>query len=430
MKRFLVRTLIFFCCTTIVVLAGDWLNLPLWPFDYLKPRVPVEIRSYLDGFDEETTQQMLHHGGGAVITVYSDNGKEVFTERTGGDGVLRKVLPAGRFTIHSVLTVVFNGEFYYFSAGSKHGSNLGGERELSAEVCRGRQQIPIVLKHIAETSETILNRLLKGYLQEGDLNGAAVLSRNINPEVTARIDRMIDLRNHLDVLPYTAYNSSIILLMTLDELIASECDCHHRKINTPGEIVVIDSRLNALRRSRDKVVQTYLELISEFFEDDKKEAALEQWMQLKNNDELFPDESDIQEDYWAAIDFYKDIMPDIENDIIEDIREDYAKSVDLYKQGDLSTSRIHFTSLLLRIRNLQLQDVFTDEITEIQWYLDDIALLFTASEAIRNNNFTNALLMLDTVVHSSDLVKRRIDEVERLMFLKGIEPENFERTEH
>jgi hypothetical protein len=401
-----------------VALGGDAFNLPLWPLDYIKPRIPVEFTFNMSGYDAELAQRMIHQSHGIEMEIVSPKGQHLQSLRSDSEGIIRTVVEVGEYRISALLATVYEGSFHAFS--SHPGSGYSDGSGIPVRVI-GRQNNNCILDlyPVKESTPIFLRRILTAYLTEGELNAAYVVARDLDPPVIFDLERLVELRNEMDILPHSSYNSLIAFLEETKMILADYVPPEKMKFKLPGEVVNIHSRLAALRYSRDQIVRYHVRLMDEFSNGGKLEAVLQEWFNLTRNLEIYPENPRERRNISERLAFYEQSMPEIESQLIFEIQHQYREGEETYFKGDIETARKQFTRLLSMIHNLNAYSTFSDMDEEIRAYMDDISLIFAAGQAIRDNRLDTALAMLDTVIHPNQLVHRRIKEVRRFMSMSG-----------
>jgi len=419
----------FVICVLIVFMligAGDFLNLPLWPVDLLKLRVPVELTFRLMGCDLETSQKLIHQSRGIKAIVLSPAGKQIQLLHSDKDGIIRTVLQIGLYEVEASMVTIYEGEFYGFSTDQTTQDN---SQPKFITIGKNNQNILTELYQIRTKSHNFLQQNLRAYLKTGELNAANIVARIIDQNTVNDIETIVEIRNKLDALPTSAYNSRIHHLSEMIYIIRKYCPETELKIKLPGETIFIDSRIAALRRSRNEVIRSHFKLINEFMESGRLKSVVEEWRLFVNNPELYLENASEQADIskqWLVL--QKQIQ-DIESQLCFEIEHRFRESVESYNLGDLESARIGFTQLLADLKNLGLQLRFQNTEDDIHSYLDDIALIFSARQAIHDNQLSKALILLDTVLQPNELVYRRIEEAKQFMQMQSMKSEVIERKE-
>jgi len=173
--RFLVKLSLGFLIILIMLGVGDFMNMPLWPFDLLKTRIPVEIVFELHEGSKVIQQDLIKHSGGIRVVIASGTGNVLQQLESGLEGIARTVLPVGRFKVRASLTVVHAGEWFNFttvntSQNSKriHPADHPGDWQ-PVTFSKTNQTTVVKLYRIFDISKESLWENLRMYLQEGDL---------------------------------------------------------------------------------------------------------------------------------------------------------------------------------------------------------------------------------------------------------------------
>jgi len=426
--RFLVKLSLGFLIILIMLGVGDFMNMPLWPFDLLKTRIPVEIVFELHEGSKVIQQDLIKHSGGIRVVIASGTGNVLQQLESGLEGIARTVLPVGRFKVRASLTVVHAGEWFNFttvntSQNSKriHPADHPGDWQ-PVTFSKTNQTTVVKLYRIFDISKESLWENLRMYLQEGDLKSALVISKDLESQTYDDVKTLEDLVETLHSQPISAYNSCISILESIHNILQYYCpDAEDYLIQTPDEKIHLRSRIAALRSSRNKVVRSYIDLMEEFLASGRLEAMLEEWNLLTGNPEIYPNSEQELAKLPQGLKKMEAIISDTSAQLAVEIEMTYSTCVELYENGELSEARTKFTRLLAHLRNLNLQENFYDLVREIHSYIDDIALIAAANEAIRNDNLEHALDIFDIILHPNDLVLGRIRETKRFLEMRATE---------
>ncbi len=429
--RFLRRLFGFIIICVVLFLAGDYLNFPLWPVDWLKTRIPIEINVSLVNCSPEEEIQLFRATDSVQLEILSTSGTLVQVLASDKSGVSRTVLPEGEFVVRGSLVTVLNGEFFQYTSPvqqSKVNSQGDMIRGTVLSFSRGSQNGQINLMREREISQESLQQLLQLYLKEGDLQSALVVAGDLGPGVFEDIENLILLNDELSTLQVSAYNSVMDRLNRMISLIENHCaDCIAPRIRSGSSHLYLESRLKAVHESRDNVIQSYVDLMDEFISSDRMEAALEEWNQLMSNPELidpvWDGDGNLPEDLIRLEDVimeYQELLPD-------EIHGTFETCVSVYESGEIQKARLLFTRFLRQLRNLSLHEEYANLESDAHAYLDDIALISKANDAIRKDKLEYALELLDIVLNTNTLVDQRIEEATFLLRMRT-RPEEKEST--
>ncbi|MBN1355306.1 hypothetical protein JXA40_03440 [bacterium] len=413
MKKF-PAAIILLSLLMVLILAGDQLNLPLWPVDVLNPRVPVEFRFHLDGCEPELAGQILRHSHGVEMILQTASGRTLQSLLSDREGIIRTVLETGNYRVSAALAAVCNGEFQAFSSNLSPRGRIGSFPENSVSVNRQNHARVITLYPVRENSPEFIHRVLVAYLEDGDLNSAQVVARDLDTETAADVERLVELRNRFDIVPLHSYNAVIAMLEEMSRILEDYCPASEMKFRMPDETVHLQSRIAAVRHSRNEVIREHLHLMDESAAAGKSEAVLQEWLRMSHS-EILPADPLEHHLISPGIEYYRKIIPELQIQLMFDIRFRFREASEEYRRGDLETARTRFTALLTLLRNMNISADYSDMETDIRAYLDDISLIFESGQAIKENKLEEALIMLDTIVHSNDLVHRRIEEIRRFL---------------
>ena len=405
----------------LLTAAGDWMNLPLWPIDYLNPMIPVEFVFELQNFEVEQQQDIFNSSSGIEMSIMNYKTNTLIQElNSDTSGVIRTVLPLGTFGIKAYLSSVYDSAFYQFTQpSSPQIGNSQGYYIFTIE--RGKNQFRVPLQRLAVVPDALLRDNLQLNLEMGRLDAALIVAKSLEPNIIADVRRLLQCRADLEQLSASAYNSRLLILREILSIYKKYGAVRDPKLIVQRDLIHIPFRIEALIKSRDKVITSVLQIIDEYMNDDRWEAALEQWKPLVKNADLFSVDSDLQSTNQSDLAYYAEIMPDVEDYVITILRDQFVQGVNLYNGGDVENARTEFTHLLTYLRNSTLDEDYPDLADDVSEYLDDISLITASGEAARDNRLDDAIMMLDTILHQNEFITRRLEEAENFLQIRGLE---------
>jgi len=171
--------------------------------------------------------------------------------------------------------------------------------------------------------------------------------------------------------------------------------------------------------ARNMVIESYVEMMSEFQKSGRLMSVLQEWNQMKGNPELSDLPDDLPQPLQDSIAEYAKVVEEVRVLLPDEVDTNYNQGVRLYQDGNLIGAREKLTRLLSFIRNLNLEDEYKEiESTAIE-YLQDIEIITTANHAIRSDRPEHALEMLEMIVHPNALVQEQINETRRFIQIRG-----------
>jgi len=408
--RFLIKLSVLFLFAAVLFFAGDFLNLPLWPVDWLTARIPIEIVCRLQDYPEDQARALIQSSDRITVKILDESGEEIQVMESDLSGVIRAVLPEGRFGADARLITIFEGKRYIFSTSPG----------IKLTFRRGFQKTELPLIQRTSVSMDSLQNLLKIYLKEGDWDDASVVARDLSPETQEDIRQLIQFRTEYSLLSISAYNSAIYILRSMSAILKRYDSGSPDFIFRIGDMeIYVESRLSALIKSRNGVVSSYIQLMREFIDGGRLESALEEWNQLTFNPELYPEVEADRADLPDGLIEIEEIIFEVNEKLPKELQSMYEAYVAMYKSGEILDARQKFTQLLTHLRNLSLHEEYFELASSVRTYLDDISLIAAANEAIRHDKLEYALELFDIVLNPSDLVNRRIEEIRYLMKMRS-----------
>ncbi|GEM_PF-4627564 len=403
----------------LLTILGDLFNLPLWPMDYLRTRIPVEIRCRLDGVDESVSDALIQEAGGVAVTIESSGKSGGVTLLSDPSGIVRLVLPVGRVRVSAQLSAEHQGRHYLFTTMSPGNAQTRDSGPNTIAFSREKEAQELVLFENMNVSSEIVSKGFQRYLMNGAWDSAAILAEKLGEKEKTDIELLVKVRLELEALPIAAYNSRIRCLERLREIASAY-------LEDPGAMLIgrtlvdsrIDSSLAALRAARDSVIRKNVSMMLGYLDAENLKAMLEIWMQFEKNPELDPGPGTEWDLLPTEVRDITPRIPEIKEAVLKELEEMFISACGMYARGDFSESRTLFAELLSWIGNLELTDEFKDMMLDTRTYLDDIALLSLANDLVRSGHVHEALDALDLVFNVTDLVRGQIADIQELVLLK------------
>lgn len=409
------KRIIILLILVLGAISGDLFNLPLWPVDYLRPRIPVEIKCHLAGLETTIATELIRNGGGIEVVLAPARGGSTTTLLSDPLGIIRTVVPIGRFKATAQLAAVYQGYHYVFSTKQRGDRNQDVPGAESIAFSNSIQVQEITLSENVHVSSETITANFKRYLMAGDWASAQILAEKLGDSERQDIDTLQSLYAEIEQLPIAAYNSRIEKLGRIIEIAGRYLpDPDKLMVRNDSGAVWVNSHRTAIRASRNAVISADLRMMQSFLEQNNAKATLEIWMQYEKNPELNPGNS---EDYAllpTGLHAMQLQIPEIRLMVEKDLTAVYDDAVARFEGGDFDTSRKLFAEVLTWLRNIDLIEEFKDMSLDTRSYLDDIALMSLSNEMIRSGRYQEALDSLDLVLNVTDLVSNQIAEIREL----------------
>ncbi len=404
----------------LIVGVGDYLNLPLWPMNWLKPHIPVEIHCRFHDVDSHALQGLLKHSDGVHVTIAS-TAKTVIQELTSDrEGIARVVVPVGKFKVKAVYSAVSESEWFYLTSRLDTDPT---EPWVTMVFDREQQTGDIGLSRVSEIPQEEINHRLELYLKEGDFRAAGVAAEKLSPDFSKDMQTLREYQEQLEQLPIPAYNSAVRLLQEMSGLLMKYLpDPSTHAVQFHGRIIQIPTHQVAILKSRNSVIQSVLDIMTEHHAAGRLDAVLEEWYQLTKNPELYPEVPLPGADLPAGMSQFEAVVASVTGQLPAELEENYNQCVQLYQNGDLRAARQKFTRLLTHLRNMNLLKEYPEMESDIRSYLDDIAIITSANNEIRMDHLESALALLDLVLTPNELVHRKIEETQQFLQMRTHQP--------
>lgn len=411
MRRLLTLLLALF----ILFLAGDYLNLPLWPVDWLIPTFPLEIRLVLKDADQQETERILKQSEYLELTLYEAGGTPIRNLKPDNRGIARCVLQQGRYSFSAVVPVIEENDWFFY-AYPADGNIAGASRRIQ----KGDSIIRLELEKKRDISNDAMETIFRMYLLNGDTGSALVLSSGLSTEKQNDIAELRQIQTDLAALPVSAYNSTLNLLDRASVILSRNgIEPGWQVLMVNDQKVFLESRAKAVRAARDGIVRSSVRIMQEFHTSGQMINALEEWNQLTGNSELYVSGMQLDDETAEALEALQSVVKDVQVVIPEEINSSLQASIEAYETGDLSDARSRFMRLLTFIRNLSLENEYHDMEFMIIEYLDDIELIVEANHAIRSDRLDRAMELYDLVARPNKMVEDRRAEAMEFLAMRN-----------
>jgi hypothetical protein len=411
------RRLIVLCFVIVTGLfLGDYLNLPLWPTNFLAASYPVQIKIDLEDVSSDVSELVFARSQYINLVISRPDGQFVRNPPVDSRGFARVVLPRGRYCFYVSIPVVEKNEWYFLTYPPSGFTNNAIEKVHSSE-----SSFSVVLRKTVEVSEELLAKVLQMYLLDADFDSAMVFSTEMNERISDDIRTLLEIQAALTELPVDAYNS-ILTSLSRARAVLTRYGIPKRQqiIKLNDQVVFINPRYEAVRQSRDRVIQDYFDLMQMLYESGRLVDVFRQWNRLSNNTELINQSMDQALENNQLRAFYETIVSEYSELIPQEVSRNLEQAIEIYETGNLMKARSAFAELLSLVQDLKHmfeQNEDTEQL--IIEYVEDIELISEANHAIRMDELERALSLYESVIRPNNLVRERIDETERFMRVRG-----------
>jgi len=409
----IIRTILILAVILILsLLAGDFINLPLWPIDFLKTNIPVEVRFELDDISNETAKRIFSNSRFCEIYLCKPKGDPIRSLSMDNEGFSRFVIREGHYSIEVLLASIDQSESYLYTNDSNNSFAI--QKNMSEKT------IPVQLVRKISISDESKQKILKVYLQEGDFAAARVLAENVSEQTRNDVDVLIKLSKETVSLPVDAYCSIIKRLRQISEILLRYNVLKEDQIILgENNVIHVNSHLEAILNARKIVIESYLVIMDEFNQSGRLMSVLQEWNQLTNNSELIVDRTDLPDSIVADLERFETIAMNVSKTLPDEIETNYNQGINLYDSGKLTEARKKLTRLLTFMNNLNLDDEYEETRLEVIEYLSNIELIAAANHAVRNNNLEHALQLFDLITKPNNLVRERQKETLNFLHIKN-----------
>lgn len=407
---------VFLIVIMVLILTGDYINLPLWPTDWLKTNYPVEVRLNLENVNPDETRALFKKSRYSKLELCDPAGERIRELHVDDSGIARFVVREGRYSFRAMVTALEGDDWISFVQ-QRSDSGVSPVVRFDAP---GKVFI-LTLEKMDDLESRSKREILKVYLEDADLVSAQALAEKISMETARDVQALMNIRETLGTLPVSAYNSIIRQLQAADRLLQEyDIDPEERVLEVDGELMHVQSRLKAVEQARNVIIESYIQIMDQLQDSGRLIDVLEEWNQMTGNPELYDPEILAGNPFMDELKRFEDITSEVITMLPTEIRTTFDRSVQLYEDGELVEAHTRFTRLLTFIRNLNVMDDYEDMVGTIQEYIEDIEAIAAANHAIRSDDLNRAMLLFSSVARPNKMVFDRMDEIREFQRLRGI----------
>ncbi len=420
-----------------VVLWADWVNYPLLPVDLFNTLRTVEFQCKISGESREFLTNAIRETGGVSISIMDKEGKPLKSRnlsklKTDLVGKTIISLPEGRYRVAASLRTIKQNRLIRFQ------TRYGPEGE-PVDISEESRTIILELFPGDDPDLTRAWNLFKEFTGRGNLHKALKLAKTIlqdesqgkyeDPaeqrtilELKRNVDRItdiFDLLEQIEQAPNNAYNTSIGIvedILLYLERICPESAPDELKIQTHEEILYPAYRIESLKQARDAVIFMHLENFNRFMDIRHYPTALEEWLKIIENQELYREDQDMGEDLMAFFDEVKERIPEIQDKVKAWLISNHEQARKLLGEGKTEDSWKHMSVVFRNYdifkKNLELSE---DLWTQNESLREDARRIMEAEQAYNESRYEEALRLMEMVDVEGTWIQGRIKELKVLI---------------
>jgi tetratricopeptide (TPR) repeat protein len=408
-----------------VVAVLDWINFAFMPLDLLRPMGVLDIRCVSDEAQASLFGELLRGEGGVQLEIRDAQGRPLPAERglpsrTDVNGQAKLYLPRGKYRIHAEIEGVVAGELHRLATSPD--PEIAIRRERRPEPLE-LVLAPVTLPDEKEEDERLSALLVAGEYEEAERFVTGILPRRSGDSwfrnAAETTVELAGIAREMRALPLAAYNSQIELALRMVQLVsrvAHEGDPRKFRFRFGTMAIPIVGHVKALREARDQVITEHLDNFQRFLASNNRVFALEQWLKVAENEELYREGADLDPAVALRIEELEPQIEELEVQVKEELEQRLEAAKDLHDRGRIAEARAEFSDLRRRLP-IFLHALELDErvILTCESYLDDLRLLAEAEDEYTKNHYEEALMIYEMVAHQSPWLERRIREVGELL---------------
>lgn len=430
-KGCLVLLLLPILLLLLITLVADYLNIPLIPLDLIRPMVRLELKCQVEEFTPQELAARLGSTTGVKVFILKASG-EAFHDRSEGryetdaEGRMKIFLPRGAYRLRAELDILQNSRLSHYRIPS-------ADTTLPFEAKSDTTTLEVVLREVAEPDLAKIVGAITESIRRGAVGEAEALTQQAlssdartsdDPAVIARLNNfetslslIIDQLTAFSQLPLASYTSRLKSLQAIDALLtklAPDLRSEDRQVIWGGEHLSLRAQINGLIQVRERIIETNLTNFKLFKTGKQYDGALEIWLRIVNDQELFPGVEQLNDSLAGTI---ADLEANELADIIEKVRSQLMTQVQTaqqhYLDGELDESWKTFGLVKRRIilfgSILDLPETLSEEVDS---YLDDIVTLTQANKAYSERKRDAALALYSKLRNPNQAAIMRIASLE------------------
>ncbi len=401
----------------LVFLSGDFFNWPLWPVDWLVPSFPIEIHLEFEDVSDGEKKRILEKAHYLDFSLFTAQGKFIRNLNVDDRGIARCVVEEGYYSFGASIPVIENNDWYFYIFPAD-----GNIPSTSRQIQKNDHAFSLKLQKSRNVSGNALETIFRMFLLNANMEAALVIAGDLSAEKKSDVEILTQIACKVEELPVNSYNSMIDhLAKASDILTRNGIELHHQMLKFDNEFVYIESRRQAIREARDRVIGSCVEIMKEFQSSGQLIDVLEEWNQMTQDSELYYPGMPVGAETNVDLETLGKVVENVMKMIPDEIRTNLDMAISVYESGDLVDSRSRFMRLLSFIRNMGLSDDYANLEFMIKEYLEDIEIIYKANHEVRSDNLETAVKLYDMVSHPNAIVNERKLEMVGLLKLRGRE---------
>jgi tetratricopeptide (TPR) repeat protein len=416
MRAILVRYLVVLGFFVAALASLDYWNFPLSPFNFLNRLHPIDLAVRIPGASQEAASSWLASEGGAEIVLQDKAGREVERRMTDPAGRLRLYLRTGSYLVLGSLAAEQDGGkvVFYDTRGP-----------LGLEVT-GRKLVGIVeLVPSARAEALQLVAYLEALLRRGDFDRALAIAARLDGRqvigyeklaprlgyIRQRLDEGVVQLRTLQQLGPQSYNSSILVLQRLEEIIQSLTrGAGPLTVSFGGERFDPARRRRSLLLARDAILAARLEVAEQALRARALIEALEEYHRALSDPELWRPGQEVPEETMRRVRAFEEARPELVGAVRGMLLADLAEAVARYEQGDLDEAQEGLRKVARALQNLRGELEMPDAVQSVTAYLGDIEAIVRARVLEKQERWMEVLTAYTAVQNVNGLVRQGIVE--------------------
>jgi len=428
------RNFFLFCLlllfVTVLLVGGDYYNLPLWPVNLLNRTYLMELHCRIQNYDDSKMNQFLKTEGGITIDLLDSHHNRLrniknLEMKTDVHGVFKIHLPQGDYLARAEVMAYYEGQLYHFATGIP---GIFSTLEHNKE----DHTFELELQKLDQSNIDVLIARFDRFLFEGNLIAGKALLDGVfesNPDMTQtnnlekitkkreRIETMIERTEQFSTLTEGQYVSKLLVLEEIEELfrtlLPDVTPSMYRFVYGEQTLFVLP-RLNALRHSLSFIWSEYLTSMDKFMQIRNYQKVFYFWLKLINNPEFYIEDITLKnEPLESRLQKYIESLPKLKQRLINRLHRWFKTGKEHYEKNDLEQAFDYFMNCS-KIKKefaeeLELEEDIQQEIDE---YLQDIQHLKTAQRYYDLKDWKRVRELYALVQHESQWLRVKKSDLE------------------
>ena len=428
MKPILFRYLVVLGFFAAAALALDFFNFPLSPINFLNRLYPVDLGVRIVGVPAETASEWLAAEGGAEVVLRDRGGEELDRRSTDPRGRLRLHLHAGSYLVLGTLAVQSGPQVEFYETAGPLGLEVTG-RKLLGIVELGR-------------SERVDAQRLLGYLEKllgrGELDRALAIGQQLNAKSVDGLEtvegKLAEMRRRLgeglvqvqalQQLPPGSYNSSILVLERLEQVVAELTGTNRElTVRFGGDHFDPAGRRRSMIEARDAILASRLDVAEQALRARSFVEALVEFRAVLSDPELWRQGQETSDDVRQRVEMYEAGRPELVDAVQTELLGQLGRGIERYNAGDLDKAQTELIGVATGLQRLRGELEMHEAEQSAAAYLRDIESIVRAGGLEKQEKWYEALTAYTAVTNVNPIVRQGIIEARsRATGLQPAEP--------